>query len=277
MIAHVDDMCKELEGHPRRIGLLCVVILPLLLAPQARAAARPNEFSRVETASVPLQPATADQYVPLQNAVQVAVGGWHTCALIDSSEAAAPLSEATNDPDTAGDVVKCWGRNGFGQLGDGTQMDRSIPVDVVGLNSGVQAIAAGDGHTCALISSGGVKCWGWNTYGQLGDGTQTDRGVGLFVPVDAVGLRSGVNAIATGGRHTCVLTTSDKGSAAQSTTADKPGTEGFGVKCWGDNAHGQLGDGTRTVRPTPEDVLGPVQRRIRNRGWRPAHLRLGQQ
>ena len=252
----VDDMCKELEGHPRRIGLLCVVILPLLLAPQASAATRPNEFSSSAAASVPLQPATADQHVPLLNAVQIAVGGQHTCALINSSKAAASLSVAASDQETAGYVVKCWGKNWFGQLGDGTQTDRSIPVDVVGLSSGVQAIAAGDGHTCALTSSGGVKCWGWNTYGQLGDGTQTDRGVGLSVPVDAIGLSSGVYAIAAGARHTCALVRSGNGSVAQSTTTDKPGTEGFAVKCWGDNAQGQLGDGTTTSRSTVAYVKG---------------------
>ena len=252
----VDDMCKELEGHPRRIGLLCVVILPLLLAPQASAATRANEFSSSAAASVPRQPATADQQAPLLNAVQVAAGGQHTCALISSSKAAASLSVVSSDQETAGYAVKCWGANWFGQLGDGTQMDRSIPVDVVGLSGGVQAIAAGEGHTCALTSSGGVKCWGWNTYGQLGDGTRTDRGVGLSVPVDAIGLSRGVYAIAAGARHTCALVRSGNGSVAQSTTTDKPGTEGFAVKCWGENAHGQLGDGTQTVRTTPVDVTG---------------------
>ena len=252
----VDDMCKELEGHPRRIGLLCVVILPLLLAPQASAATRPNEFSSSAAASVPLQPATADQHVPLLNAVQVAAGGRHTCALISSSKAAASLSVASSDQETAGYVVKCWGANWLGQLGDGTQTRRSIPVDVVGLSSGVQAIAAGEGHTCALTSSGGVKCWGGNTSGQLGDGTRTDRGVGLSVPVDAIGLGSGVYAIAAGASHTCALVRSGNGSVAQSTTTDKPGTEGFAVKCWGENAHGQLGDGTQTVRTTAVDVVG---------------------
>ena len=240
----------------RRIGLLYVIILPLLLSPQASAASRPNDFAGAGTASIPLQPATADQYAPLLNAVQVAVGDRHTCALIDNSEAAASLSEATSDPETAGYAVKCWGANGLGQLGDGTQMDRSIPVDVVGLSSGVQAIAAGDNHTCALTNAGGVKCWGSNTRGQLGNGTQTDRGAGLPVPVDVAGLSSGVQAIAAGDYHTCALVSSGKGSAAQPTTTDKPGTEGFGVKCWGGNAHGQLGDGTQTVRTTPVDVVG---------------------
>ena len=240
----------------RRIGLLCVVILPLLLSPQASAATRPNEFSSSAAASVPLQPATADQHVPLLNAVQIAAGGQHTCALINSSKAAASLSVAASDQETAGYVVKCWGVNWFGQLGDGTQTRRSIPVDVVGLSSGVQAIAAGDGHTCALTSSDSVKCWGWNTYGQLGDGTQTDRGEGLSVPVDVIGLSSGVYAIVAGARHTCALVRSGNGSVAQSTTTDKPGTEGFAVKCWGDNAQGQLGDGTTTSRSTVAYVKG---------------------
>lgn len=135
---------------------------------------------------------------------------------------------------TKGGRVKCWGYNGDGQLGDGSTNDSPIPVNVVGLSSRVIAIAAGDSHACALTESGGVKCWGDNKYSELGDGTFKNS----TTPVDVVGLKSTVVAIAVGSGYSCAVTRSGE------------------VKCWGDNMFGELGNGTITFSSTPVNVFG---------------------
>jgi alpha-tubulin suppressor-like RCC1 family protein len=135
---------------------------------------------------------------------------------------------------TASGGAKCWGLNNEGELGNGSDADSAVPVDVAGLSSGVDAISAGTFFTCALTSAGGAKCWGDNEDGDLGNGTETQSSV----PVDVAGLSSGVKAISAGGTHACVVTSAG------------------GVKCWGDNDDGELGDGTRTDSFAPVDVVG---------------------
>jgi alpha-tubulin suppressor-like RCC1 family protein len=102
---------------------------------------------------------------------------------------------------------------------------------VIGLTNGVTAIAGGERHTCALIQ-GGVKCWGNNLDGQLGDGTIIER----VTPVDIAELTNGVRAITAGASHNCALIT------------------GGSVKCWGNNNEGQLGDATVVKKVTPVDA-----------------------
>jgi hypothetical protein len=151
--------------------------------------------------------------------VAISTSQSHTCAL------------------TTGGGVKCWGHNGFGELGNGHTKNRHTPVDVSGLATGVMAITTGYHYSCALTTSGGVKCWGTNFYGQLGDGTYQER----HIPVDVAGLASGVASISTtAGWFTCALTTN------------------AGAMCWGNNNQGQLGDGTEKDRRKPVSVVGLV-------------------
>ena len=129
-------------------------------------------------------------------------------------------------------AFKCWGTNDYGNLGDGTKTARLTPVTVSGLGSGVSAIAAGNRNACAVLDTGGVKCWGRNDFGQLGIGA---TGADQSTPVTVSGL-SGVKAVSVGAHFSCALLNTG------------------GVKCWGRGAH--VGDGTSSNRLTPVDVVG---------------------
>jgi hypothetical protein len=130
------------------------------------------------------------------------------------------------------DGAKCWGANDFGQLGDGTTIERVLPVDVVGLPSRPVGLAAGASHTCAVMESGALMCWGDNSRGQLGDGTTTSRAT----PALVTGMASGVAKVAAGAWHTCAI------------------LSGGALQCWGANEAGQLGDGTTADRLVPTSV-----------------------
>jgi alpha-tubulin suppressor-like RCC1 family protein len=131
-------------------------------------------------------------------------------------------------------AVKCWGSNNYGQLGDNTTTSSSKPVTVYGLSKGVASISAGNFFACAVTTKGAAKCWGANTYGQLGDNSVT----GSPKPVAVYGLSKGVKTIAGGGYHTCAVTT--RGA----------------VRCWGYNGEGGLGDNTKVNSPKPVAVYG---------------------
>jgi alpha-tubulin suppressor-like RCC1 family protein len=140
-------------------------------------------------------------------------------------------------------AAKCWGSYSYGAyLGDGTGNNSFTPVQVSGLTSGVADVEAGSGMSCALTTGGGVKCWGTDVFGELGDGQANHCLAGSpqvacsFVPVDVTGLTSGVTQIAAGGDHACALTT------------------GGGVKCWGNNYTGQLGNGDLSDECSPDEA-----------------------
>lgn len=206
------------------------------------------------------------QLSSLSGMTAVAAGGGHSLAL---------KSDGT---------VWAWGYNGYGQLGDGATTTRNTPVQVTGLSGAViVAIAAGQNFSMALDSNGNVWAWGYNGFGQLGDGSSTNRST----PVRAGSSLTGVTAISAGSNHSVALksngsvwvwgyggngqlgngtTGSTNSSPVQVTsltgisaiTAGENHTVAVGstgaVYACGLNANGQLGDGTTTQRTSPVQV-----------------------
>src|SRR5439155_9939321 len=202
--------------------------------------------------------------IGIVNAIDVIAGGGHTCALladrtircwgrnalgqlgngsvVDTNTPAVPALGVTDVVAAAAGRFHtcaiaanggmwCWGRNDFGQLGDGTTTGSSVPVSVNGISS---AVAAGTnvGHTCAVLSDGTIRCWGRNAFGELGNGTIGDS----LAPVRVSGITD-ARAVTAGINHTCALLSS-------------------GLRCWGLNGSGQLGDGTTTNSSVPVTVVG---------------------
>src|SRR6185295_18541893 len=124
----------------------------------------------------------------LSGAQAITAGALHPCAIVNGG-------------------ARCWGYNLRGQLGtsDPSVTESHVPVAVSGL-TGVQTISAGDSHTCAIVS-GAAKCWGADSFGQLGNGVSGDTGSlpDSRVPAQVTNLTGGVQALATGGSHSCAI------------------------------------------------------------------------
>jgi alpha-tubulin suppressor-like RCC1 family protein len=124
-------------------------------------------------------------------------------------------------------TVWCWGAGGSGQLGDGSTSNSAIPVEVTGLGSVVQ-IASANAFSCALTSAGYVRCWGDNSFGELGDGSTSNSAV----PVAVAGLTSLALSVGTNDGAACATLL------------------GGQADCWGDNAFGELGNGSVGTPPS---------------------------
>jgi len=142
----------------------------------------------------------------------VAAGVGHACAIAENT------------------TVYCWGYNAYGQLGDGTQINRTNPTLVTGL-SGVAELALGLMHSCARLTGGQVYCWGQGGY--IGDGTPTLR----VIPTATTGVTTATQ-IKSRSRHTCALLANQT------------------VRCWGAGFEGQIGDGGGAFRQSPALVTG---------------------
>jgi hypothetical protein len=205
-----------------------------------------------------------------QGAVAVTTGGAHSCAITSDGQ------------------VLCWGRNSYGQLGDGSTIRRTAPVAVQGLSA--HAITAGTFHTCALTrTTRPVKCWGNNARGILGIGGAVLYDDYRNTPADVAGLDIDVVTLASGESHTCAVTlrgtiqcwgnnsydqlgdgTTDSRGSPVTAKWVKSGVTGIAtgqdhtctlndngtITCWGGNRYGQLGDGSTFDRRAPESVVG---------------------
>ncbi len=190
-------------------------------------------------------------------------GGNHSCAVIANGE------------------VRCWGRNGSGQLGNGTTTDSAQPVTATVLVTAT-AVAVGGESSCVLQADGVSKCWGRNAEGQLGNGTTAASST----PVTVTGVTA--RTLAAGFHHACALLASGAVSCWGANNAGQLGNGGVmgattavsvtgitsavaiaaggnhscavlaagGVKCWGDDGAGQLGNGAAGASTVPVDVTG---------------------
>ncbi|CAJ0860453.1 hypothetical protein AMST5_01304 [freshwater sediment metagenome] len=151
---------------------------------------------------------------------QITAGGNSTCAL-------------------ASGRAYCWGWGGAGELGNGGYADSSVPVAVT--TSGVLAgktvtqIAGGYHHNCAVTSDGGAYCWGFNSYGQLGNGGNSISNVPVAVTTNGVLAGKTVSQIEGGEGHTCAVTSDG------------------GAYCWGDGG----GVSSATAEPQIQTCLSP--------------------
>ena len=184
-----------------------------------------NDLGQLGNGTV-LASATPTQVTGIYTASTVSAGGYHTCAVL------------------ADGSMRCWGRNDNGQLGNGTFTPSAVaagmgaggavpvPTVVVGISTAVAA-SSGFMHTCAVLSEATVRCWGWNAYGQFGNGTAA----GSAIPTEPVGLDP-TSAVSASEWHTCAL------------------LSGGALRCWGSNDYGQLGNGSTTPAFTPVAVSG---------------------
>jgi prepilin-type N-terminal cleavage/methylation domain-containing protein len=136
----------------------------------------------------------------------------------------------------------CWGSNGYGQLGNNSVSDSSVPVAVV--NSGVlsgktiASISTGQYHSCVIASDSQAYCWGYNAInGALGNNSYVNSSVPVAVTTSGVLSGKTISSISTGYNHSCVVASDNQ------------------IYCWGNGVDGELGNNTTTTSPVPVAVV----------------------
>ena len=170
----------------------------------------------------------------ITDATQITTGHYHTCALLQTGN------------------ITCWGNNGTGQLGNGQRgYDSSVPVEVQGITDATQ-IKAGGAHTCALLQTGNITCWGYNRWGQLGNSRGGENAYSS-VPVEVTGITDATQ-ITAGGEFLAAAGEFDGEITGHTCALLQAGT----IDCWGANGHGQLGNsrGREGGYAVPVEVQG---------------------
>jgi alpha-tubulin suppressor-like RCC1 family protein len=169
-----------------------------------------------------------------RTATSISTGYTFTCAILDNGH------------------VKCWGAGTLGQLGLGDKLNRgdgpgemgnALPYVELGTGRTATSISAGEGHACAILDNGNLKCWGSSLYGQLGLGDKNTKGdgpaeMGDGLPYVDVGTGRTATAVSAGDGHTCAL------------------LDNSSLKCWGRNFSGQLGFGDTVNRGDGPGEMG---------------------
>lgn len=154
-----------------------------------------------------------------KTALKISVNYAHSCAILNDGS------------------VKCWGQNTSGQLGYGDNKKLAMPAaTTIAIGAKARAIATGLAHTCVITEANNVKCWGANSAGQLGYGDYTARLAPEALPVD-LGAGRSAKSLSLGAYHSCAVLDNDS------------------VKCWGNNANGQLGLEDKNYRNKPDSTV----------------------
>lgn len=144
----------------------------------------------------------------------LSLGEYHACAITTSG------------------VLKCWGANWDGELGDGTGLD-SITPKIIDAGTSYISVATASAHTCGVTSTFALKCWGYNAHGEIGDNTTFSKNIPQLIDSGTSYLK-----VAAGGSSTCAITLAGV------------------LNCWGYNSEGTLGSGNTTDLHVPTAILG---------------------
>ena len=217
---------QMMSEHPRALKFsIPIIILLLFVFSMASPISETSQLKIEESSGTSIANSPGFQTGSIFSPATFSSGGQHNCLMTESQE------------------MYCWGSNNNGQLGNSSSSNSyeedPLIVDFSSLSNtnyldSIYAVSAGLGkyHTCAVMNNGSISCWGANSYGQLGIGSNVSSPPTL---VD-IGLNNTAVAITAGKSHTCII------------------DDNASVLCWGYNNHGQLGDGTTTDRQTPVSV-----------------------